>query len=136
MNIEQDVALGRLTTVGIGGPARHFARPESVAELEEALRWAAAEELDVFTIGLGSNVLVADEGVDALVLRLAGELAAAATRCCAVASAFAATSCATSARNHAARASTTAQSSFAVFIFVVNRARMDWIPASRMPFGR
>ena len=79
MNIEQNVPLGRLTTVGIGGPARHFARPQSVAELEEALRWAAAEGLDVFTIGLGSNVLVADEGVDALVLRLEGELAAAET---------------------------------------------------------
>ena len=79
MNIEQDVPLGRLTTVGIGGPARHFARPQSVAELEDALRWAAAEGLDVFTIGLGSNVLVADEGVDALVLRLEGELSAAET---------------------------------------------------------
>jgi len=80
VNIEQDVALGRLTTVGIGGPARYFARPQSVPELEEALRWAAAEGLDVFTIGLGSNVLVADDGVDALVLRLEGELAVAETR--------------------------------------------------------
>jgi len=80
VNIEQNVALGRLTTVGIGGPARHFARPRSIDELEEALRWAEAEGLDVFTIGLGSNVLVADEGVDALVLRLDGELAAAETR--------------------------------------------------------
>jgi UDP-N-acetylenolpyruvoylglucosamine reductase len=77
--IEQNVPLGRLTTVGIGGAARHFARPQNVADLEEALRWAAAEGLDVFTIGLGSNVLVADEGVDALVLRLEGELAAAGT---------------------------------------------------------
>ena len=80
MNIEQNVPLGRLTTVGIGGPARHFARPQSVAELEEALRWAAAEGLDIFTIGLGSNVLVADDGVDALVLRLEGELSATETR--------------------------------------------------------
>jgi UDP-N-acetylenolpyruvoylglucosamine reductase len=80
VNIEQGVPLGRLTTVGIGGPARHFARPGTVSELEEALRWAATEGLDVFTIGLGSNVLVADEGVDSLVLRLEGELAAAETQ--------------------------------------------------------
>jgi UDP-N-acetylmuramate dehydrogenase len=80
MNIEHNVPLGRLTTVGIGGSAQHFARPETVAELEEALRWAAAEALDVFTIGLGSNVLVADVGVDALVLRLEGELAHAETK--------------------------------------------------------
>jgi len=80
MNIEQNVPLGRLTTVGIGGPARHFSRPQSIDELEEALRRAAAEGLDVFTIGLGSNVLVADEDVDALALRLDGELAVAETR--------------------------------------------------------
>jgi UDP-N-acetylmuramate dehydrogenase len=80
MNIEHNVPLGRLTTVGIGGSAQHFARPQTVAELEEALRWAAAEGLDVFTIGLGSNVLVADEGVDALVLRLEGKLALAETK--------------------------------------------------------
>ena len=80
MNIEQNVPLGRLTTVGIGGPARHFARPRTVAELEEVLRWAAAQGLDMLTIGLGSNVLVADDGVDSLVLRLEGELAGAETR--------------------------------------------------------
>ena len=77
MTIEENVPLGRLTTVGIGGPARHFARPQSVAELEDALRWAAAEGLDVYTVGLGSNLLIADEGVDGLALRLEGELAAA-----------------------------------------------------------
>src|SRR5438093_354953 len=78
--IEQGVPLGRLTTVGIGGPAQHFARPQTLGELEEALRWAAAERLEVFTIGLGSNVLVADEGVDGLVLRLEGQLALAETK--------------------------------------------------------
>jgi UDP-N-acetylenolpyruvoylglucosamine reductase len=75
VRIEEGVSLARLTTVGIGGPARHFARPATLSELEEALRWAAGEGLGVFTIGLGSNLLVADEGVEALVLRLEGELA-------------------------------------------------------------
>jgi UDP-N-acetylmuramate dehydrogenase len=67
--------LGRYTTLGAGGPARAFARPESLDELHEALGWARERGLPVATIGLGSNLLVADEGVDALVLRLAGELA-------------------------------------------------------------
>jgi len=66
------VALSRYTTLGTGGPAREFAQPASVAEVEELLR----RGLPVATIGLGSNLLVADEGVDALVLKLAGELAA------------------------------------------------------------
>jgi UDP-N-acetylenolpyruvoylglucosamine reductase len=79
LTIEERVALARFTTVGIGGPARWFARPASEAELVDALRWARERRLDVVTVGLGSNLLVADEGVDALVLRLEGELAAAAT---------------------------------------------------------
>jgi UDP-N-acetylmuramate dehydrogenase len=75
VKLEEGVELSRYTTLGTGGPARAFARPESLAELEELLRWAAERELRVATIGLGSNLLAADEGVDALVLKLGGELA-------------------------------------------------------------
>jgi len=75
MKLEQGVELARFTTLGSGGPARAFARPESVAEVEGLLRWAAAEGVAVATVGLGSNLLVADDGVDALVLKLAGGLA-------------------------------------------------------------
>jgi len=76
VRLEEHVELSRYTTLGTGGPARAFGRPESVAEVEELLRWAAEQELAVATVGLGSNLLVADDGVDALVLKLAGELAA------------------------------------------------------------
>jgi UDP-N-acetylenolpyruvoylglucosamine reductase len=72
---ETGVPLSRLTTIGTGGPASRLSRPSTLAELEEALRDAADEALDVVVIGLGSNFLAADEGVDALVLRLEGELA-------------------------------------------------------------
>jgi len=77
MRIEEGVLLSRFTTVGIGGPARAFARPESLAGLEEALAWASDRDLPVATVGLGSNLLVADDGFDGLVLKLAGELATA-----------------------------------------------------------
>jgi len=72
---ESGVPLSRLTTIGTGGPARAFARPETLQELEQALEWAAERELSVATIGLGSNLLVADEGFDGLVLKLGGQLA-------------------------------------------------------------
>jgi UDP-N-acetylmuramate dehydrogenase len=75
VNVEENVELSRFTTLGTGGPARAFARPESPAELEELLRWAHDRELAVATVGLGSNLLVADDGVDALVLKLTGGLA-------------------------------------------------------------
>jgi UDP-N-acetylmuramate dehydrogenase len=77
MKVEENVGLSRFTTVGTGGPARAFARPETLAELEEALVWARDRELPVASIGLGSNLLVADESFDGLALKLAGELAAA-----------------------------------------------------------
>jgi UDP-N-acetylmuramate dehydrogenase len=76
VTLEEDVELARFTTLGTGGPARAFARPESQAELEELLRWAAAQEVRVATVGLGSNLLVADAGVDTFVRKLGGELAA------------------------------------------------------------
>ena len=75
MEIETDVPLARLTTIGTGGPATAFARPGSVTELEEAIAWGAERGLEVRTVGLGSNLLAADEGIDALVVRLAGDLA-------------------------------------------------------------
>jgi len=77
VRIEEGVALSRFTTIGTGGPAKAFARPETLAELEEALAWAGERGVEVATVGLGSNLLVADDGFDGLVLKLAGELAAA-----------------------------------------------------------
>jgi UDP-N-acetylenolpyruvoylglucosamine reductase len=79
MNVEPDVSLSRFTTLGTGGPARHFARPKTVAELGELLAWAEAGAVPVAPVGLGSNLLVADEGFPGLVLKLDGELAVART---------------------------------------------------------
>lgn len=76
MKLEEGVELAKLTTIGTGGPARALARPSTLAELEWALAWARERDVPVATVGLGSNLLAADEGVDALVLRLSGELAA------------------------------------------------------------
>jgi UDP-N-acetylmuramate dehydrogenase len=75
--VEKNVALARYTTIGTGGPARWFARPETGDELLGALVWAAERDVEVTVVGLGSNLLVHDDGVDALVLKLAGDLAVA-----------------------------------------------------------
>src|SRR3954463_14214905 len=80
MNVERNVPLSRFTTIGTGGPASAFARPETVDELQDALRFARDEGLAVAVVGLGSNLLVADDGFDGLVLKLAGQLARAEVR--------------------------------------------------------
>jgi UDP-N-acetylenolpyruvoylglucosamine reductase len=73
--IEERVLLSRFTTLGTGGPAEWFAKPETLADLVAALDWAAGRQAPVSVVGLGSNLLAADGGVDGLVLKLSGELA-------------------------------------------------------------
>jgi len=75
VKVEEGVALSRYTTLGTGGPARAFARPETAEDVAELLQWAAEREMAVAVVGLGSNLLAADAGIDALVLKLGGDLA-------------------------------------------------------------
>ena len=74
--LEHDVPLAKLTTIGTGGMPAALARPRTVADLGDALRYARDADLGVFVVGLGSNVLAADGQLDVLVVRLEGELAA------------------------------------------------------------
>jgi UDP-N-acetylenolpyruvoylglucosamine reductase len=75
VKIDEGVRLSRFTTLGTGGPARAFGRPETVEELQSALDFAREQGLPVAALGLGSNLLVADEGFEGLALKLGGELA-------------------------------------------------------------
>ena len=77
MKLEKGVGLSKFTTIGTGGPARWLARPETVEDLVEILAWAEENGLPAAPVGLGSNLLVADEGFEGVVLKLDGVLAAA-----------------------------------------------------------
>jgi UDP-N-acetylenolpyruvoylglucosamine reductase len=66
--------LARLTTIRAGGPAEWFARPGTLPQLEQLLAWAADAGIGVGVVGSGSNLLIADEGVRGLVLKLDKEL--------------------------------------------------------------
>lgn len=70
-----DYPLGGLTTVGTGGSAEYFARASTDVQLERLLTWARDRGLPISVVGSGSNLLVADEGVPGLVLKLDRELA-------------------------------------------------------------
>jgi UDP-N-acetylmuramate dehydrogenase len=78
--MKEHVELSRYTTLGTGGPARWFDRPQTVEELVARLAWAEEEGLPVAVVGLGSNLLVADEGFPGVVFKLDGEIAAAEAR--------------------------------------------------------
>jgi UDP-N-acetylmuramate dehydrogenase len=72
--VQRDFSLARLTTIRTGGRAEFFARAHSIGQLERLLAWAAGESLQVGVVGSGSNLLIADEGVPGLVLKLDKDL--------------------------------------------------------------
>ncbi len=75
LRLRPEEPLAPRTTWRIGGPARFFAEVEDAPALAALLRWARAEKLPAIPLGKGSNVLVPDEGLDAVVFVLSGELA-------------------------------------------------------------
>lgn len=68
--IAEQVPLAPYTTFRIGGPAEFFVSVSSVAELRDAVSWAKERALPIAVLGGGSNVLIADEGVKGLVVRM------------------------------------------------------------------
>jgi UDP-N-acetylenolpyruvoylglucosamine reductase len=72
--VHRDAPLARLTTVRTGGAGEYLARAGSDAQLLELLSWAAARDLAVNVVGSGSNLLIADDGVRGLVVKLDGQL--------------------------------------------------------------
>jgi UDP-N-acetylmuramate dehydrogenase len=73
--VQRSYPLARLTTVRTGGPAEFFARVGDADRLGGLLAWARSSGLALSVVGSGSNLLVADEGVAGLVVKLDGELA-------------------------------------------------------------
>lgn len=73
--VDVDVAVGPLTTYKLGGPASFYAEVIDRPQLELVLEAWRGSGIPLLVLGRGSNLVVADEGIDALVLRLAGEFA-------------------------------------------------------------
>ncbi|MEN8660929.1 MAG: UDP-N-acetylmuramate dehydrogenase [Lentimonas sp.] len=61
--------LANKTTLRVGGSARLYAEPSNLTDLRALLRGAKLFGLATFSIGRGSNLLVADKGFDGLVIR-------------------------------------------------------------------
>lgn len=71
LKIEENVPLAPLTTFKIGGAARFFVRAEDENQVAEAFNFTREHGFDLFVLGGGSNVLIADKGFDGLVLQVA-----------------------------------------------------------------
>jgi UDP-N-acetylmuramate dehydrogenase len=67
--VTENHPLAPHTWYKIGGPARWFVRPRSVEELQEAAQRCAENEIPIYVLGLGANLLVSDQGVNGAVFR-------------------------------------------------------------------
>ncbi|MCX6954980.1 MAG: UDP-N-acetylmuramate dehydrogenase [Verrucomicrobia bacterium] len=71
--LTREESLAGKTTMRVGGAARLYAEPASVADLQALLAGAKSHGVAVLMLGRGSNLIVPDEGVDGLVISLAHE---------------------------------------------------------------
>lgn len=70
LRIQEHIPLAPYTTMRIGGPARYFCEPETTLEIAEAVAFARAHTLPWVVLGGGSNVVIADLGINGVVMRL------------------------------------------------------------------
>ncbi len=73
-DVQENVPLAPLTTFEIGGAVKYLVDVRSETDIREAIAWAKDKEVPFVILGGGSNVLVPDEGLDALVIRFVGNL--------------------------------------------------------------
>jgi UDP-N-acetylmuramate dehydrogenase len=70
MDIQKNISLAQYTTFKIGGPAEFFALAKTVEDVQEAVAWAKENKQPIFMLGGGSNLLISDEGIKGLVVKL------------------------------------------------------------------
>ena len=66
----QNEPMSRHTTFKIGGPADFFVKPQNENDALTVLNFAASENIKLTVIGNGSNLLVADSGVNGIVMSM------------------------------------------------------------------
>lgn len=74
LELRRGEPMARHTTFRVGGPAALMALPRGEEEVQAVLRLAARLGVRPVFLGKGSNLLVADEGVDAFLIKVAGGL--------------------------------------------------------------
>lgn len=69
--VRVDEPMSKHTTIGVGGPARVMAFPQSPSEVARVVRTALAESIPYVPVGKGSNLIVRDGGYEGIVIQTA-----------------------------------------------------------------
>ncbi len=65
---EREVSMKNYTSFKVGGPAELFLSPEDAGQTAKLVRFCEKEEIPVFVLGKGSNLLVSDRGIKGAVI--------------------------------------------------------------------
>jgi UDP-N-acetylmuramate dehydrogenase len=71
--VETDYPLAKRTWYGLGGPADYFIRPKNTKQLRKVVRLCSENAIPIYVMGLGSNLLINDEGLRGAVIKLETE---------------------------------------------------------------
>jgi UDP-N-acetylmuramate dehydrogenase len=71
--VNENYPLAKRTWYGLGGPADYFLRPESTEQLKDVIRRCRENQIKIFVMGFGSNLLISDKGVRGAVIKLEKE---------------------------------------------------------------
>lgn len=74
-SVKRNELLGKHTTLKIGGPADYLVTPASVSEIKNIMEVCRENEVPVFVMGRGSNILAGDGGYRGVVIKISGEFA-------------------------------------------------------------
>ncbi len=69
-NIKYDEPMKLHTTTKVGGKCDCFIEPSSVEEIKAVIQFAKDNNIKYYVIGHGSNLLVVDEGIEAIVIKI------------------------------------------------------------------
>src|SRR4051812_48125161 len=68
--VRLNVPMAPLTWFGLGGPAKFYVTPRDVTSLQGIVARLRENEIPIFVLGSGANLLVNDNGVDGAVVCL------------------------------------------------------------------
>ena len=71
--VETDYPLAKRTWYGLGGAADYFIRPKTVKQLKEVVQRCSKNNIRIYVMGFGSNLLISDEGLRGAVIKLEAE---------------------------------------------------------------
>jgi len=71
--VEKNYPLAKTTWYGLGGPADYFITPQDTEQLKDVVKQCSENNIPIYVMGFGSNLLISDAGLRAAVIKLNAE---------------------------------------------------------------